>query len=135
MKINADKCHLLVSTNNTVKIKVGNCDITNSKSEKLLRVKFDHKLSFDDHISELCKKANRNIHALSKVVLYMNISKRRILMNVFFKSQFSYCPIVRMCHSCPNSGKINRLHERCLRIIYSNKQSSFETLLEKDPCN
>ena len=54
MKINADKCDLLVSTNNTVKIKIGNFDITNSKSEKLLLgVKFDHKLSFDDHTSEL----------------------------------------------------------------------------------
>ena len=29
MKINADKCHLLVSTNNTVKIKIGNFFITN----------------------------------------------------------------------------------------------------------
>ena len=28
MKSNADKCHLLVSTNETVKIKVGNYDIT-----------------------------------------------------------------------------------------------------------
>ena len=37
-----------------------------------------------------------------------------------------------MCHSRANNGKINRLHERCLRIIYSDKQSSFETLLEKD---
>ena len=132
MKINADKCHLLVSTNNTVKIKIGNFDITNSKSEKLLGVKFDHKLSFDDHISELCKKASRKIHALSRVASYMNISKRRILMNAFFKSQFSYCPLVWMCHSRANNGKINRLHERCLRIIYSDKQSSFETLLEKD---
>ena len=64
MKINTDKCHLLVTTNNTVKIKIGNFDITNSKSEKLLGVKFDHKLSFDDHISELYKKASRKIHAL-----------------------------------------------------------------------
>ena len=32
MRINADKCHLLVSTNNTVKMKIGNFDITNSKS-------------------------------------------------------------------------------------------------------
>ena len=31
----------------------------------LLGVKFDHKLSFNDHISELCKKASRKIHALS----------------------------------------------------------------------
>ena len=37
-----------------------------------------------------------------------------------------------MCHTRANNGKINRLHERCLRIIYSEKQSSFETLLEKD---
>ena len=28
--------------------------------------------------------------------------------------------------------KINSLHERCLRIVYSDKTSSFEKLLEKD---
>ena len=37
-----------------------------------------------------------------------------------------------MCHSHANNGKINRLHERCLRVIYSDKQSSFETLLGKN---
>ena len=37
-----------------------------------------------------------------------------------------------MCHSRANNAKINRLHERCLQIIYSAKQSSFETQLEKD---
>ena len=132
MRINADKCHLFVSTNNTVKITIGNFDITNSKSEKLLGVKFDRKLSFNDHIYELCKKANRKIHALSRVASYMNISKRHILMNAFFKSQFSYCLLVWMCHSRANNGKINRLHDRCLRIIYSDKQSSFETMLEKN---
>ena len=100
MRINADKYHLLVSTNNTVKIKIGNFDITNSKSEKVLGVKFDHKLSFDDHISELCKKASRKT-----VASYMNISKRRILMNGFFQSQFSYFPLVGMCHSRANNGK------------------------------
>ena len=131
-KINADKCHLLVGTNNTVKIKIGNFDITDSKSQKLLGVEFDHKLSFDDHISELCKKASRKIYALSRVASYMNISKRRILRNAFFKSQFSFCPLVWMCHNRSNSGKINRLHDRCLRIIYFVKQSSFETLFEKN---
>ena len=37
-----------------------------------------------------------------------------------------------MCHSRDKNGKINRLQERCLRIIYPDKQSSFEMLLEKD---
>ena len=36
-----------------------------------------------------------------------------------------------MCHSCI-INKINILHERCLRIICGNKQSSFEELIEKD---
>ena len=44
-----------VSANNTVKIRIGNFDIFNSKSEKLLGVKFDHKLFFNDQISELCE--------------------------------------------------------------------------------
>ena len=35
VKSNADKCNFLVSTNNTVKIKIGNFDVTSSKSEKL----------------------------------------------------------------------------------------------------
>ena len=45
MKNNAYKWHLLVSASNTVKTKTGNFDINSSKSEKLLGVKFNHKLS------------------------------------------------------------------------------------------
>ena len=37
-----------------------------------------------------------------------------------------------MCHSRKNNNKINRLHERCLRIIHNDKRSSFNALLEKD---
>ena len=37
-----------------------------------------------------------------------------------------------MCHSRGNNRKINLLHERCLRIIYNDKQSPFTELLNKD---
>ena len=30
------------------------------------------------------------------------------------------------------NNKLNRLHKRCLRIIYKDKTSTFEQLLEKD---
>ena len=62
----------------------------------------------------------------------MNLSKKSTLMNAFFKSQFNYCSLIWMCHSCENNNKINRLHERCLIIIYSDKRSSFDALWEKD---
>ena len=37
-----------------------------------------------------------------------------------------------MFHSRSNSNKINCLHKRVLRIVYSDFKSSFENLLEKD---
>ena len=37
-----------------------------------------------------------------------------------------------MFHSRSLNNKINRLHERCLRIIYNDKHSNFEELLVKD---
>ena len=61
----------------------------------------------------------------------MGISKRKLLMNAFFTLQFSYCPLIWMCHSRTNKRKINMLHGRCL-IIYNDKQSSFTELLIKD---
>ena len=37
-----------------------------------------------------------------------------------------------MLHSRCNNNKIKHLHERCLRLIYCDKNSSYEELLEKD---
>ena len=53
-------------------------------------------------------------------------------MDLFSTSQFNYCPLVWMFHSCTMNNKINYLHERCLRIVYSDKTSSFENFLETD---
>ena len=37
-----------------------------------------------------------------------------------------------MMHSRTNNSKNKHLHRRCLRLIYSDKKSSYEVLLEKD---
>ena len=55
MKSNADKCHLLVSSNEKVTIKLGSHEIANAKGEKLFGVHLDSGLSFDSHVSEICK--------------------------------------------------------------------------------
>ena len=53
-------------------------------------------------------------------------------MNAFFTSQFSYCPLTWMFHSRKLNNKIDRLHERCLRVVCNDRLSSFEELLNKD---
>ena len=47
-------------------------------------------------------------------------------------SQFSYCPLVWMCHSRTLNNKINKLHERALRLVYGDRQSTLEELLNID---
>ena len=132
LKSNADKCYVLVSTNKSIGVNIGNYTIDNSECEKLVGVKIDVNLNFSDHISGLCKKASRKISALARVTPFMVLKKRKLIMNTFFTSQFSCCPLIWMCHSRANNRKISMLHERCLRIIYNDKQSSFTELLNKD---
>ena len=62
----------------------------------------------------------------------MDLNKKQLLLNAFFMSQFNYCQLVWVCHNRMKNYKINRLHERYLRLIYSEKKSSFEELLEID---
>ena len=80
----------------------------------------------------MCVKAIRNLQALAHVAPYMDPSKGKFLINAFFNSQFSYCLLVWMCHSRALNNKINRPHERCLRLIYNDKQLTFKELLKKD---
>ena len=134
MKSNADKCHLLVSSNEKVTIKIGSHEIANTKREKLLGVHLNRVLLHDYHISQICEKASRKVCALARVTSGMRLSKKHTLMNAFLNSQFNYCPLIWMCHSRENNNKINRLHKRCIRIIYNDKRSSFNALLEKDGC-
>ena len=47
------------------------------------------------------------------------------------KSQFSYCPLIWMFSSRKSNKLINRIHERSIRIVSSDNESSFENLLEK----
>ena len=132
MKANHEKCHLLMSTLTPISIKVKDYIIQNSDSEKLLGKTVDASLNFNCHLENVLKKASKKVHVLARITPYMNISKRKLLMNSFFTSQFNYFPLTWMCHSRTMNNKINRLHERCLRIVHSDKTSSFEKLLEKD---
>ena len=80
MKANKGKCHLIVSSNEHVSMKLDDIEIENSKCERLPGVKIDSKLSLD----EIIKKTSRKINALSRIAPYINIAKRRLLMNYFF---------------------------------------------------
>ena len=132
MKANPDKCHFICSSSVKTSIMIENKQIRNSSCEKLLGVFFDSKLTFQSHIDNICKKASQKLNAISRITPYMDFNKKRLAVNAFFMAQFNYCPLIWMCHNRTYNNKINRLHERCLQLLYNDKRSSFEDLLEKD---
>ena len=132
MNANSDKCHLITSKQSCMNLKIGNINIENNTCEKLLGVKVDNKLNLSEYLDGIIKKASRKVSALSRMFPVMDLTKRRLLMNSFFSPQLSYCPLIWMCHSRTVNNKINKLHERCVRIICNDKKSSFKKLLEID---
>ena len=62
----------------------------------------------------------------------MDFNKRKLAANAFFSSQFNYCSLIWMCYNRTYYNKLNTLHERCARLIYNDRSSSFEELLLKD---
>ena len=109
MKANQDKCHLIVSKNENVSLYIGSFEVENTNCKKLLGIKVDSGLNFVEHLDGMTKKSSRKINALPRITPFMNVSKRRILMNSFFNSQFNYCLLVSIFHSRSAKNKINRL--------------------------
>ena len=63
----------------------------------------------------------------------MDINKRRMLVRAFIISQFSYCPLMWMIHRRNTENRVNKIHERALRLVYDDSTSlSFDELLIKD---
>ena len=128
MKLNTDKCHLLISENKNEYMwaKLDEDIVWESNDVELLGVTIDNNLRFDKHVSNICLKANRKLSSLTRVAKFVPFKKRRILFKAFIESQFKYCPLVWMFHGRQINGKINKLNERALRIVYNDTVTSFE---------
>ena len=132
-KMNAKKCQLLVTNHEEdVTINIEEEIIKGSKSVKLLGINIDNKLDFNKHVLTICNKVSLKLHALARISHLMSIDKLKLIMKAFIESQFSYCPLIWMFHNRTLNNRINRLHERALRIAYKDTKSSFEKLLELD---
>ena len=67
MQANADKCHLLVTSDESYTAKIEDFIIKNSTERKLLALKFDSNLSFENHFTSLCKKPSQELHTLARI--------------------------------------------------------------------
>ena len=79
MKLNTDKCNLLLNTQDQTFLKIGNFNIKNSFSKKLLGITFDCTLKFSNHIEDICKKATRKWSGIVQIVLSRIVPGHRLI--------------------------------------------------------
>ena len=98
---------------------------------KLLGVTFDFKLTFNSHVSHICKKASQQLNVLKRTGKNLSKLGKLTIYYSFILSNFNYCPLV--WHFCGenNTKKLEKIQERALRFIYNDSDSSYENLLEK----
>ena len=130
--MNRGKSHILFSGNDNVSAIMDDHTIISKIKNELVGIILDSKLSFEDQINSLYKKASQELNALARIAPYMCLEKTKTVMKAYIISQFAYCPLVWMFHSRGLNNKMNSLHERALRITYGDRSSSFQDLLKKD---
>ena len=86
MKLNKDKCHLLVLDHKytNVWVKMGDEKIWESPKQKLLEMEIGRNVNFDDHVISLCKKVGRKLAVLARLSKFMSFKQKQILKKTFF---------------------------------------------------
>ena len=91
MKINSGKDHILFSGNDNVSANIDDHTIISENKNELLCIILDSKLSFEDHIKDLFKKASQKLNAIARIAPYAYLEKRKTVMKAYIASQFGYC--------------------------------------------
>ena len=66
--------------------------VLNSKTVELLGIIIDEKLTFNDHIEKITKKANNYVSSLNRICHHLNNHNTGILLNTFFLFLFHILP-------------------------------------------
>ena len=103
--------------------------ISSSAKVDLLGITIDNKLSFEFHISEICRKAGGQLNALKRLGSNLPLHVLKVVANSFILSHFNYCPLVWYFSTGKQIQKIEKIHERVVRFIHDDYHSNYVSLL------
>ena len=135
MIVNPDKFKAIILTKSKqdtlgITISLRGHQTVTQKSVDLLGVTIDCSLSFEQHVSKLCKSSASQLSALKRLRPYItNERTRKIRIQSFTLSHFNYCPFVWYFTTSKQLQKMEKIQERALRFIPDDYLSSYEILL------
>ena len=132
MILNPDKCYFLTLgfKDTQPNFSADNIKIKNVSEEKILGIIIGNKLTFKGHLKNICKKANQKLNAVARITKFTSLFQGKTLLNSFIKSQFSYYLLIWIFTFKVLRKKINRIHEKSLRLVLNDHQSTLDEMLD-----
>ena len=88
-------------------------------------------LKFDDHVTEICKKASKQLAVLKRLGSFLTKQGKLVIYDSFISSNFSYCPLAWHFCSIASTNNLEKVQERALRFINNDYSSSLKKLLSR----
>ncbi|KAL1281377.1 hypothetical protein QQF64_000180, partial [Cirrhinus molitorella] len=126
--LNSEKTEVLIigpktSVSNNLKhsIILDGCSVNSSSSVRNLGVLFDSNLSFEHHISSICKTAFFHLKNIAKLRPMLSKSNAEILIHAFMTSRIDYCNALLGGCSARLINKLQLVQNAAARVLTRTK--------------
>ena len=85
---------------------------------------FDGPLTFEPHVSQVCRVAFSHFHVISRVSKYLSLSHRLLLIHSLVFSRLEYCCSILCGITDQSFIKLDRITKSCMRLLLGKKVSS-----------
>ena len=124
-----------VSQSECTIVNVNDFIIKSETNVKLLGVKIDEHLNFNEHIKDTCRKAGAQLNVLNRLSRNLDVHGRMSIFRCFILSHFNYCALVWHFCGVKNSNKLERIQYRALKFVFMDFNSPYESLLKRAKLN
>ena len=123
---NINPCYWVLheSEADNINLHTDGVNIEKLKSFKLFGVLLDSELKFSEHISSVCKKASQQIRVLRRLRKLIPTHAKLQLYKAAILPHLTYCSTIWHFCRASNKGKVERLQERALRLVFNNDSVS-----------
>ena len=105
-------------------LSISSVPIHPSSSIKLLGVIYDSHLSFNEHVSEICRVTNFHLRSLCHIRKYLNVSTANTIACAIIGSRLDYCNSILSGLSGANLLRLQRLQNRAARLVLNTNRLS-----------
>ena len=136
MKANPGKFQFMIlgdKSHHKHELKINSIKVEASDDVLLLGITIDKKLTFKQHVENLCRKAQYKLHALRRIRKFLTTEKAKMLGNAFIDSPFNHAPLLWMFCRKTLYSKIERIHHKTIiKVIYESNDTHENLLLQSN---